>query len=78
MQTLTNRNGNGGNGSGTFNNLNQSGLNGQSNKANAQYPTNRLPQTGDDQNDGTVILGVVGMLSTLGLAALRRKRRRED
>lgn len=52
----------------------------QSNNLNKQASSQqlaqkRLPQTGDDQNEGAVILGVVGMLSTIGLAALRRKRR---
>lgn len=52
---------------------------GQTNANNGiQYPSSRLPQTGDAENKGTVILGVIGMLSTLGLAALRRKKREQD
>ncbi|GHP14028.1 hypothetical protein YK48G_14530 [Lentilactobacillus fungorum] len=45
--------------------------------ANQQLAAKRLPQTGDNPDNGAVLLGVIGMLSTIGLAALRKKRRQD-
>ncbi|EHO51286.1 LPXTG cell wall anchor domain-containing protein, partial [Lentilactobacillus kisonensis] len=58
----------------TLNQTKQPSASKQSKSAN-QLAAKRLPQTGDQANNDMALLGVIGMLSTIGLAALRRKRR---